>query len=99
MEHERRRTVESSLSVMAAFFIAGGIWVSLSEDIIRAQTSINRHALELIDLSRDLNSIESDIRLLAANTAHNQESSKEIKADLAVIDSDIKEILQVINSR
>lgn len=91
-------TLELTMTMMAAMFVAGGIWVSLSEDIMKAQSGLNRHTIELLNLSVRTTGIESDMRLLAADAARNKESQKEIKADLSVIDKDIKEILRLVHS-
>ena len=90
-------TLELTITMLAATFVAGGIWVTLSEDIIEAQSSINHHNIELLSLSVRTTGAESDIRLLSAEAARNKESQKEIKNDLSVIDKDIKEILRVVH--
>jgi peptidoglycan hydrolase CwlO-like protein len=92
-------TVELTMSIIVAAFIAGGIWVNLNEDMTEAQSSINRHSIELLNLSVEVTGIESDIRLMAADSSRNKEVQEEIKGDLAVIDKDIKEILRVVHSR
>ena len=89
-------TVELVTTVLVGFFLAGGVWVTLSEDLIRAQAAINKHSLEYIDISHHVTRLDKDIALIALETSQNTEISKDIKSNQKDIQKDIKEILRVV---
>ena len=92
-------TVELTTTLLIGMFVAGGIWVSLSGDVIRAQAAINRHTLEYLDISLQVSTMDKDILLIAADIMHNKETSQEIKSELKEQRKDIKEILRVVHLR
>ena len=109
MNTERRRstdvgwqkflTVKILMGVGAIVFVAGGIWVTLSADISYAQSSTADNTIKLQSLSRQVASIDIDLRVIAADAEHNKDTADEIKADLKEQRTDIKEILRILGSR
>jgi len=92
-------TAELSATVLVSVFIAGGIWVSLSEDMIQARVDINKHAVDFTDLSVHVTRMDSDIRLIAADAVRNKEVAQEIKDELKDQRADIKEILIAVTQK
>jgi peptidoglycan hydrolase CwlO-like protein len=80
-------------------FVAGGIWVTLSSDISYAQSSTAQNSIKLQNLARQVASIDTDLRVIAADAEHNKDTADEIKADLKEQRTDIKEILRILGNR
>ena len=109
MTTERRRstdvgwqkfiTVEILMGIGAIVFVAGGIWVTLSSDISYAQSSTAQNSIKLQNLARQVASIDTDLRVIAADAEHNKDTADEIKADLKEQRTDIKEILRILGNR
>jgi|TARA_R110002167_G_scaffold293727_1_gene498366 peptidoglycan hydrolase CwlO-like protein len=109
MTTERRRstdvgwqkfiTVEVLMGIGAVVFVAGGIWVTLSSDISYAQSSTAQNSIKLQNLARQVASIDTDLRVIAADAEHNKDTADEIKADLKEQRTDIKEILRILGNR
>jgi peptidoglycan hydrolase CwlO-like protein len=109
MNKERRRstdvgwqkflTVEILMGIFAMVFVAGGIWVTLSSDISYAQSSTAENTVKLQNLARQVASIDTDLRIIAADAEHNKDTADEIKADLKEQRTDIKEILRILGQR
>lgn len=89
-------TVELMIAVFAGTFVAGGVWISLKSDVVNAHSKINAHAIAIIDITEDVESVTTDIMLIARDVSHNKESSDEIKTDLKEQRKDIKEILRIV---
>ena len=89
-------TVEILMGIGA--FVAGGIWVTLSSDISYAQKSTSQNSLKLQILSQQVASIDSDLRVIAADAEHNKDTADEIKTDLKEQRTDIKEILRILHT-
>jgi peptidoglycan hydrolase CwlO-like protein len=79
--------------------VAGGIWVTLSSDISYAQSSTAQNSIKLQNLARQVASIDTDLRVIAADAEHNKDTADEIKADLKEQRTDIKEILRILGNR
>ena len=92
-------TVEILMGIGAVVFVAGGIWVTLSSDISYAQSSTAQNSIKLQNLARQVASIDTDLRVIAADAEHNKDTADEIKADLKEQRTDIKEILRILGSR
>jgi peptidoglycan hydrolase CwlO-like protein len=92
-------TVEILMGIGAIVFVAGGIWVTLSSDISYAQSSTAQNSIKLQNLARQVASIDTDLRVIAADAEHNKDTADEIKADLKEQRTDIKEILRILGSR
>tara|TARA_R110000796_G_scaffold73351_8_gene165062 strand:- start:640 stop:972 length:333 start_codon:yes stop_codon:yes gene_type:complete len=91
-------TVEILMGIGAVVFVAGGIWVTLSSDISYAQKSTSQNSLKLQILSQQVASIDSDLRVIAADAEHNKDTADEIKTDLKEQRTDIKEILRILHT-
>ena len=87
------------MGIGAVVFVAGGIWVTLSSDISYAQSSTAQNSIKLQNLARQVASIDTDLRVIAADAEHNKDTADEIKADLKEQRTDIKEILRILGSR
>jgi|TARA_R110000744_G_scaffold278950_2_gene391149 peptidoglycan hydrolase CwlO-like protein len=92
-------TVEILMGIGAVVFVAGGIWVTLSSDISYAQSSTAQNSIKLQNLARQVASIDTDLRVIAADAEHNKDTADEIKADLKEQRTDIKEILRILGNR
>tara|TARA_R110000822_G_scaffold125035_2_gene259587 strand:- start:667 stop:996 length:330 start_codon:yes stop_codon:yes gene_type:complete len=92
-------TVDILMGIGAIVFVAGGIWVTLSSDISYAQTVSAENAIKLQNLAQQVASIDSDLRVIAADAEHNKDTADEIKADLKEQRTDIKEILRILGNR
>ena len=92
-------TVEILMGIGAIVFVAGGIWVTLSSDISYAQSSTAQNSIKLQNLARQVASIDTDLRVIAADAEHNKDTADEIKADLKEQRTDIKEILRILGNR
>ena len=92
-------TVEILMGIGAIVFVAGGIWVTLSSDISYAQSSTAQNSIKLQNLARQVASIDTDLRAIAADAEHNKDTADEIKADLKEQRTDIKEILRILGNR
>lgn len=92
-------TVEILMGIGAMVFVAGGIWVTLSSDISYAQSSTAENTIKLQNLARQVASIDTDLRVIAADAEHNKDTADEIKADLKEQRTDIKEILRILGNR
>jgi len=92
-------TVEILMGIGAMVFVAGGIWVTLSSDISYAQSSTAQNSIKLQNLARQVASIDTDLRVIAADAEHNKDTADEIKADLKEQRTDIKEILRILGNR
>ena len=92
-------TVEILMGIGGIIFIAGGIWVTLSADISMAQNSTFENSIKLQNLARQVASIDTDLRVIAADAEHNKDTADEIKADLKEQRTDIKEILRILGQR
>ena len=87
------------MGIGAIVFVAGGIWVTLSSDISYAQSSTAQNSIKLQNLARQVASIDTDLRVIAADAEHNKDTADEIKADLKEQRTDIKEILRILGNR
>ena len=67
-----------------------------ASDVVNAHSKINAHAIAIIDITEDVESVTTDIMLIARDVSHNKESSDEIKTDLKEQRKDIKEILRIV---
>ena len=92
-------TVEILMGIGAIVFVAGGIGVTLSSDISYAQSSTAQNSIKLQNLARQVASIDTDLRVIAADAEHNKDTADEIKADLKEQRTDIKEILRILGNR
>ena len=92
-------TVDILMGIGAIVFVAGGIWVTLSSDISYAQSSTAQNSIKLQNLARQVASIDTDLRVIAADAEHNKDTADEIKADLKEQRTDIKEILRILGNR
>jgi len=92
-------TVELMGATVAAVFVAGGTFVTLSADVARAQVSTQENTIKLQNLARQVASIDTDIRLIAADANHNKDTLDEVKEDIKEQRTDIKEILRILGSR
>lgn len=89
-------TVELLLAAFAGTFVAGGVWISLKGDVVDAHTKISAHSIAIFDITEDVETVTTDIMLIARDVSYNKESSDEIKTDLKEQREDIKEILRIV---
>lgn len=89
-------TIELTVSMLVAMFVAGGVWVSLNSDIVHAHKKIDIHAVEMGSLTQSVILLQLDMGVVARDASYNKETSEEIKSDLKEQRKDIKDILKIL---
>ena len=64
--------------------------------MVDAHSKINEHSVAIFDITEDVETVTTDIMLIARDVSHNKESSDEIKTELKEQRKDIKEILRIV---